>query len=92
LLSRKIRKTIPALLQSPSVLAHTIYQALAFDVSFTAEGFQLQGTSAIISDDEDTKWDGVSNVILGNEVWFQVWLVGEQKCAYCFSNYFGPAL
>ncbi|KAF7784590.1 hypothetical protein Agabi119p4_755 [Agaricus bisporus var. burnettii] len=79
LLSRKIRKTIPALLQSPSVLAHTIYQALTFDISFTEEGFQLQGTSAAASDGGDTKWDGVSTVILGNEQWFQAWLLGEQK-------------
>ncbi len=80
LLSRKLRKTIPALLQTPSVLAHTIYQALSFDASFIEEGFQLQGTSAAALDDEDVKWEGISNIILGNEHWFQAWLVGEQKC------------
>ncbi|KAJ3570874.1 hypothetical protein NP233_g4116 [Leucocoprinus birnbaumii] len=79
LLSRKLRKTIPALLQSPSVLAHTIYQALSFDASFTEEGFQLQGTSIASIDDEEAKWDGISHVLLGNQQWFQAWLSGELK-------------
>ncbi|KAF5356120.1 hypothetical protein D9756_004054 [Leucocoprinus leucothites] len=79
LLSRKLRKTIPALLQSPSILAHTIYQALSFDASFTEEGFQLQGTSAAALDDDEIKWDGISHILLGNQQWFQAWLVGEQK-------------
>ncbi|KXN81133.1 RAD50-interacting protein 1 [Leucoagaricus sp. SymC.cos] len=79
LLSRKFRKTIPFLLPSPSVLAHTIYQALSFDASFTEEGFQLQGTSAASLGDKEVKWDGISHIILGNQQWFQAWLAGEQK-------------
>ncbi|KAL9715939.1 hypothetical protein Ac2012v2_000383 [Leucoagaricus gongylophorus] len=70
---------MPALLQSPSILAHTIYQALCFDASFIEEGFQLQGTSATSLDDTDTKWEGISQVILGNQPWFQTWLAGEQR-------------
>lgn len=71
---------MPALLKTPSVLAHTIYQALSFDASLIEEGFQLQGTSAAALDDEDVKWEGISNVVLGNQDWFQAWLAGEQRC------------
>jgi hypothetical protein len=77
------------LLSTPSVLAHTIYQALSFDASYVEEGFQLQGTSATsLADDESAKWDGISNVILGNQQWFQAWLSGEERCQFINSRLF----
>lgn len=79
LLSRKLKHTIPSLLPHPSLLAHTIYQALIFDAALSEEGFQLLETSAIQNDKEGT-WEGVSEVILGNLEWFEVWLLGEKRC------------
>jgi hypothetical protein len=79
LLSRKLKHTIPSLLPHPPLLAHTIYQALTFDAALSEEGFQLIGTSATRTDKED-KWEGVSEVILGNLEWFEVWLLGEKRC------------
>ncbi|TFK36815.1 TIP-1 family-domain-containing protein [Crucibulum laeve] len=79
ILSRKLQKTVPSLLQRPSLLAHTIYQALTFDRAFIEEGFQLQNTSIARRGDGYKKWDGVSEVILGNQTWFDAWLFGEKK-------------
>lgn len=89
LLSRKLRKTSPALIAHPPILAHTIYQALAFDTSLKEEGFGLRGTSAGAKTqgdakrDEDPQWDGISEVILGKKEWFEAWMEGERACE-CF--------
>lgn len=77
LLSRKLKKTIPLLLEHPSLLAHTVYQTLLFDTALSKEGFLLQGTS---SSDSGVQWTGISEVILGNSDWFETWLTGEKDC------------
>ncbi|KAJ7124750.1 TIP-1 family-domain-containing protein [Mycena crocata] len=82
LLARKLRRSMPSLLPHPPHLAHTIYQALVFDAAVGEEGFNLTGTSA---ENRDTphknKWDGISDVILGKEEWFVVWMEGEKEFA-----------
>ena len=85
LLSRKLRKTVPALIAHPSVLAHTIYQALTFDSSLREEGFELGGTSAALDKEkcaEPLKWQGISEIILGRKEWFEAWMEGERICKY----------
>jgi hypothetical protein len=86
LLSRKLSRTVPTLMTRPSLLAHTIYQALAFDAALVEGGFGISGTSAgraeiggAVKDGED-KWDGISEVILGKKEWFDAWMEGEKKC------------
>ncbi|KAI9068018.1 RINT-1 family protein [Trametes sanguinea] len=84
MLERKLRRTIPALLAHPPILAHTIYQALAFDTALRDEGFDLPGTTAAGRSDgvlEDAKWEGISEVILGRKEWFEAWVEGERKFA-----------
>ncbi|KAF8203135.1 TIP-1 family-domain-containing protein [Pholiota molesta] len=76
LLSKKLRKTVPLLLNHPSLLAHTIYQTLSFDSAITEEGFSLDGTSFSRGTD---KWDGISEVILGDPDWFETWLTAEKQ-------------
>jgi hypothetical protein len=89
LLGRKLRRLIPSLLSHPSLLAHTIYQSLIFDATLLEEGFAIEKTSASVgphpggkgSGNEDAnKWDGISEVILGREEWFEAWMEGERKC------------
>lgn len=82
LLSRKLRKTVPALILHPPVLAHTIYQALTFDTSLRDESFELGGTSAAVDKEkgEVAKWQGISEVILGRKEWFEAWMEGERAC------------
>lgn len=75
LVVKKLKKTVPSLLSRPSLLAHTVYQALEFDAALVDEGFDLQGTSSVIM-----KWNGVSEVILENQEWFDAWLIGEKRC------------
>ncbi|KAG6814039.1 hypothetical protein H0H92_003889 [Tricholoma furcatifolium] len=81
ILSRKLKHTMPSLLPHPSLLAHTIYQALIFDAALKDEGFLIQKTSATAERDFDGNWNGVSKVILGNAEWFEAWLQGEQSFA-----------
>jgi hypothetical protein len=85
MLSRKIRKTVPLILHLPALLAHTIYQAISFDSSMREQGFDLPGTTvaqlAAREGRADTKlWEGISDVILGRDQWFDAWLEGERKC------------
>ena len=88
LLTRKLKRTMPSLLSHPSLLAHTIYQALSFDAALIEEGFTVLGTSAVRGKMGDSKgaggdvekWPGVSEVILGKKEWFDAWLTGEKKC------------
>ncbi|KAI0336160.1 hypothetical protein GY45DRAFT_1316243 [Cubamyces sp. BRFM 1775] len=83
MLERKLRRTIPALLAHPPILAHTIYQALAFDTALRDEGFDLPGTTAVASagDSKESRWEGISEVILGRKEWFEAWVEGERKFA-----------
>ncbi|KAI0786115.1 RINT-1 family protein [Abortiporus biennis] len=81
LLSRKLRRTIPTLVTHPSLLAHTIYQALVFDNAVREEGFELSGTSASVKGTSEQKWEGISEVILGTTEWFNAWMEGERKFA-----------
>ncbi|CDO70227.1 hypothetical protein BN946_scf184942.g27 [Trametes cinnabarina] len=84
LLERKLRRTIPALLAHPPILAHTIYQALAFDTALRDEGFDLPGTTVAAKAAEgggEAKWAGISEVILGKKEWFEAWVEGERKFA-----------
>ncbi|KAF5374888.1 hypothetical protein D9758_000035 [Tetrapyrgos nigripes] len=78
LLSQKLNRSIPTLLNHPSLLAHTIYQALAFDSALREQGFELTGTCAR---DTHQIWPGLSEVILGREDWFNAWLEGEKAFA-----------
>ena len=82
ILSQKLKKTVPLLLSRPSLLAHTIYQAISFDASMVEEGFHLGGTSALRPGTNAAKWDGIGEVILGNPEWFEAWLTAEKKCTF----------
>ncbi|KAI0304653.1 TIP-1 family-domain-containing protein [Russula brevipes] len=85
ILSRHIRRTIPSLLSHPPLLAHTIYQALAFDASLREDGFSLSGTlSGRYAD--GAEWKGISEVILGRKEWFDRWVEGEN--AFAMSRFY----
>ena len=79
MIDRKIRRSMPTLLAHPPLLAHTIYQALAFDDALREAGFSLSGTLEKTQGD-NSEWEGVSDTILGNKEWFDAWLEGERKC------------
>ncbi|KZS93221.1 hypothetical protein SISNIDRAFT_454361 [Sistotremastrum niveocremeum HHB9708] len=76
-LSRKLRKTIPLLVEHPSLLAHTIYRALSFDASLRESGFSLDETLGQTEGKEE--WEGISADILNRQEWFDAWLGGEKK-------------
>ncbi|TFY78757.1 hypothetical protein EWM64_g5257 [Hericium alpestre] len=80
LVIRRLKRSIPVLLPHPPLLAHTIYQALAFDASLKEEDFSLAGTIAGRAR-ENAEWEGVSEVILGRKEWFERWMEGEKAFA-----------
>lgn len=69
---------MPSLLLHPPLLAHTIYQALAFDDGLREAGFSLAGT--LDKREDKSSWEGSGDSILDNKVWFDSWLEGERKC------------
>jgi RAD50-interacting protein 1 len=83
-LARKLRRSVPQLLEQPALLAHTIYQALSFDAAITEGGFSLNGTSA---GEPDEKWAGISDIILGQKDWFEAWVEAERKCMLFFPSF-----
>ena len=73
-----------SLISHPPLLAHTIYQALVFDAAMREQEFQLEGTTSEEQSGTGTdakSWSGISDVILGNQEWFEAWLAGEKKFA-----------
>lgn len=80
ILARKMKRSMNQLLRDPRLLAQTIYQALAFDSQLIDDGFSLAGTYVNRKGGENTNWEGVSDVILGNKEWFDAWLEAEREC------------
>lgn len=71
---------MPALLPHPPLLAHTIYQALAFDDALREAGFSFVGTTQQSQSDPEKGWEGMSDLILGQKDWFHAWILGERSC------------
>lgn len=64
----KIESSMKSLLEAPSLLAHTIFQALEFDQALQdLYGLEIQSV------------DSVSHVILDNGEWFASWKEAERK-------------
>ncbi|SPO24350.1 uncharacterized protein UTRI_03618 [Ustilago trichophora] len=74
-LRRKLASTMPSLLDHPSLLAHTVFQALTFDAE-VAETFPPSLT--VIGGAGTRK---ISDDILDNSNWFNRWLDGEKDFA-----------
>ncbi|SPO23851.1 uncharacterized protein UTRI_03618_B [Ustilago trichophora] len=74
-LRRKLASTMPSLLDHPSLLAHTVFQALTFDADL-AETFPPSLT--VIGGAGTRK---ISDDVLDNSNWFDRWLDGEKDFA-----------
>ncbi|EIW69690.1 hypothetical protein M231_06298 [Tremella mesenterica] len=74
-----LRTRIPRLLDSPALLAHTIYQTIIFDDAIRDMDFDLGGVS--VSDGSEKEWEGLAGVILKENGWFEQWLEGERTFA-----------
>lgn len=81
ILGRKIRRSVPQLLTQPSLLAHTIYQALLFDAAIREAGFTLANTWECrgITEHKPKEWPGVADVILSHKAWFDEWMEAERR-------------
>lgn len=74
-LRRKLASTMPSLLDHPSLLAHTVFQALTFDADL-AESFPA--SLSVLGGAGTRK---ISDDILDNSAWFNRWLDGEKDFA-----------
>ncbi|KDQ54870.1 hypothetical protein JAAARDRAFT_160141 [Jaapia argillacea MUCL 33604] len=72
----KIQKTVPQILHHPSLLAHLVGEALAFDRGLREVGYE--GGDGKVGDEG---WEGVSEVVLGRKEWFDAWVEGEKRFA-----------
>ncbi|KDN49481.1 hypothetical protein RSAG8_02183, partial [Rhizoctonia solani AG-8 WAC10335] len=81
ILARKIRKSVPQLLAQPSLLAHTIYQALLFDAAVRESGFTLVNTweCRVTKQHRTKEWPGVADVVLSHKSWFDEWMEAERR-------------
>ncbi|CAE6515340.1 unnamed protein product [Rhizoctonia solani] len=81
ILARKIRKSVPQLLAQPSLLAHTIYQALLFDAAIRESDFTLVNTwdCRVTKQHKAREWPGVADVILSHKSWFDEWMEAERR-------------
>ncbi|CAD6569915.1 MAG: hypothetical protein CYPHOPRED_003651 [Cyphobasidiales sp. Tagirdzhanova-0007] len=77
-LTRKIRSSVPQLLELPSILSHTIYQALQFD-STIRDSFAYSPGQTRHNGKRQQEWKGTANVILGNPAWFNGWKAADKK-------------
>ncbi|KAG9314616.1 RINT-1 family protein [Chiua virens] len=83
ILERKLKRSVPLLLARPALLAHTVYQSLAFDSSLRDMGYEFVKGKREAQDDErrEAEQGGISKVILDEKDWFNTWLEGEKKFA-----------
>ncbi|CED85107.1 ER to golgi transport protein/RAD50-interacting protein 1 [Phaffia rhodozyma] len=61
----------------PSLLAHTIHQALVFD-----DQIRMIGYNPVEQDSKagrSNAWGGLAGVVLGRRDWFDAWLEGEEE-------------
>ncbi|KAL4068308.1 TIP-1 family-domain-containing protein [Scleroderma yunnanense] len=79
ILDRKIKRSMPKLVDHPALLAHTIYQALIFDSTLRDLGYEFDAVAN--KNDEEMERGGISRIILDQKEWFDAWLEGEKKFA-----------
>lgn len=81
-----LRRRMPLLLDHPPLLAHTVYQTVAFDDAIRRAGFNNKATYYSIrrsagpdsKDQED--WPGLIHQLLTTDDWFERWLRAEKNC------------
>ncbi|KAF9103294.1 hypothetical protein BGX27_010637 [Mortierella sp. AM989] len=71
---RKIRNSVPAMLSSPEMLSHAIYEALRFDKI-------LRENEYYIPPGQTKDWQGTVQIYLGNREWLKTWLRVEKEFA-----------
>jgi RAD50-interacting protein 1 len=74
-LQRKLRKTMPQVLQQPALVSHTIHEVLTFDQT-------LRERYAYTAPDTSAFKLGLAQVIVGNSEWFNAWLNMEKQCTF----------
>ncbi|KAF9437510.1 hypothetical protein BGZ76_000443 [Entomortierella beljakovae] len=76
---KKIKASVPAMLPSPEMLSHAIYETLRFDKSLRENEFYMPPG-------QTKDWEGAVQVYLGNREWLKAWLRVEKESAVARYN------
>ncbi|KAF8980192.1 hypothetical protein BGZ46_004533 [Entomortierella lignicola] len=71
---RKIINSVPAMLSSPEILSHAIYEALKFDKTLREKEFYSPPG-------QTQEWQGTVQIYLSNREWLKTWLRVEKEFA-----------
>ncbi|EGO27463.1 hypothetical protein SERLADRAFT_360180 [Serpula lacrymans var. lacrymans S7.9] len=77
LIRRKLSDTVPSLLEHPSILAHTVDESVAFDLSIRNLGI-IPASYTNQAAEKAVDWT-VSSAILDRKEWFEAWIDCERK-------------
>lgn len=78
---------MPHLLDHPPLLAHSVYQTVAFDDAIRRAGYDHKAIYSAVrrpanrsNEDDDEEWPGLVNQLLSTDDWFERWLRAEKAC------------
>jgi len=71
---KKLKRSVPGILEMKPILAHTIEKAIAFD-----HVIQQMNYLSVKSDDRSSQWLGTVDGILSNHQWFKIWFEAEKR-------------
>lgn len=77
LVERKLKSTIPEILEMKPILAHTIEKAIEFDRVVKQKNYLSTGSNK--SPNQSNLWLGTADVILSNHQWFDAWFEAERR-------------
>ncbi|KAF9426401.1 hypothetical protein BGZ94_006580 [Podila epigama] len=76
---RKIRLSVPAMLESPEILSHAIHETILFDKT-------LRDGELYMPPGQTSEWQGTVQVYLGHREWLKTWLKVEKDFAVARYN------
>jgi hypothetical protein len=80
LVEKKLKRSVPGILDMKPILAHTIEKAVAFDHAI----YQMNYLSPPAAAGRSAQWLGTADGILSNPHWFTTWFEAEKRCRYFF--------
>ncbi|KNZ54406.1 hypothetical protein VP01_2956g2 [Puccinia sorghi] len=73
---KKLKRSIPEILEMKPILAHTIEKAIAFD-----QVIKQMNYLSVKRNDRSNQWLGTVDGILSNHQWFKIWFEAEKRLA-----------
>ncbi|KAA1084759.1 hypothetical protein PGT21_035142 [Puccinia graminis f. sp. tritici] len=78
IVEKKLKRSIPGILEMKPILAHTIEKAIGFD-QMIRQMHYLESDSSKTGVPSTTQWLGTVDGILSNQHWFNIWFEAEKR-------------